>query len=772
MVSHRIPVLVWSDRAGIHTATATDAPRPASAVGETSDQAMARLRSYLEKLYKDLDPVPFLIRDPEILPFRVDLRAQYVADERVYASPEPIALRVYVVHGHRSTGEMCAAVPILGISFAYHERRELKELVTHYVRNALRNAPPDRLIAHLEPVAVELRELLLRPKRTVSKREERDLCNLEAIAAPLSSLKMGRRQRAWCREGSVQQVRELLEQDRGSILLQGPRGVGKTTVLIEAARAVALRQREQRDSRSEPDEPSLDEFGEMSGEQALDAGKGLYVSSGQRCIAGAPYLGQWEQRVEEAIEELAWIRGALCFDSLLGLVNAAGTDPAMSVAAFLQPFIENRELRVIIEATPEEVDACRHLLPGFVDSLELVYISPLDGSRTGEIIRRTCDAGSQSSGVTFEPDIVPVTQRLFRRFLPYAAMPGRVVDFCGTAFRAAERGSKPLDVDFVLDQFTTETGLPEFLLRDEITINRAEVMEALQARVIGQDSACAVVADTVLTLKAGMNDPGKPIGVYLFSGPTGVGKTELAKSLAGYLFEDHDVDRRLVRLDMSEYSGPGSADRLLLNGDGGTSAFVEEVRRTPFCVVLFDEIEKAAPEIFDMLLALLDEGRLTDRFGRLTTFQSAIVIMTSNLGASDGESVGFDPKTADGFADAVRRFFRPEFFNRLDAVVDFRALDADDVAAIAALELGRLGEREGLARAGLTLQWTDELLAVLAERGYDPRFGARPLQRSIEDLVVSALARFLVEDRPPEGATVRLDWDYELEHLVPCRLRS
>ena len=235
--------------------------------------------------------------------------------------------------------------------------------------------------------------------------------------------------------------------------------------------------------------------------------------------------------------------------------------------------------------------------------------------------------------------------------------------------------------------------------------------------------------------------------MLLFCGPTGVGKTELAKAISQFLFGSGERKDRLVRLDMSEYSSPGAAERIIGAADGEPSDLIKRFRQQPFSVLLLDEIEKAAPEVFDMLLGVFDEGRLTDCHGRLTTFRSALIIMTSNLGADRMTPFGLSKQPAGTYNAEAMSFFRPEFFNRIDAVVIFDALQESTVRQIAVNELNRIAEREGLARHAIRLEWSDAVVDLLVKRGYDVRYGARPLQRAIEELVVTPLARFLIEKK-------------------------
>lgn len=366
---------------------------------------------------------------------------------------------------------------------------------------------------------------------------------------------------------------------------------------------------------------------------------------------------------------------------------------------------------------------------------------------------------------------MPSVYRLFQRFFRYRSFPGAAVDFLDDLFeQAADMQEASVTADQARELFAQRTGLPQNFLRDDEPLRVDDVFAALRRRVLGQDHACRLTAELIATFKAGLNDPQRPIGVLLFCGPTGVGKTELAKAASRYLFGHGEEQDRLVRIDCSEFAAHGSAELLLTRPDGEPGLLLSRVRQQPFVVVLLDEIEKASDDVFDLLLNLLEEGRLTDRFGRTTFFRSALLVMTSNLGARRGSSLGFAGNDSPNYEQAVLDFFRPEFVNRLDAIVPFEPLPHEVIVGIARKELTELADREGLAAAGLTLSFTERLVERVAEGGFDPRFGARPLQRFVERVVVVPLSQFLVAHSELRNAMLHIDLPPGLEAATVTRM--
>uniref|UniRef100_UPI00262A23A7 ATP-dependent chaperone ClpB n=1 Tax=uncultured Megasphaera sp. TaxID=165188 RepID=UPI00262A23A7 len=297
--------------------------------------------------------------------------------------------------------------------------------------------------------------------------------------------------------------------------------------------------------------------------------------------------------------------------------------------------------------------------------------------------------------------------------------------------------------------------------------------ETLHKRVVGQDDAVRVVSDAIIRARAGIKDPNRPIGSFIFLGPTGVGKTELAKTLAEALFDD---ERNIIRIDMSEYMEKHTVSRLIgappgyVGYDEG-GQLTEAVRRRPYSVILLDEIEKAHPDIFNVLLQILDDGRLTDGKGRVVNFKNTIIIMTSNLGSHEIlESKDYDEANKK-VRELLKQYFRPEFLNRVDDIVVFKALQKDQVRNIAAILLERLGNRlEKQVKIHLT--WTDEALQELADKGFDPQFGARPLRRLITHTVETALSRDIIAGTIREGDTVTIGYDGNGFTFTPMRVHA
>jgi ATP-dependent Clp protease ATP-binding subunit ClpC len=736
MSTQRHPVLIWTGPTGVATAALVGDSDGAAAQARTEEEALRQLKELLEwRQEHQLGNTAPDFAEPVLTKVKVEVRPQYREGERVLPYPETLWLHVPCVTGRQENGLRVAAVPHLRLGFNYQDAAALNSLVAHFVKEALHELTPMQLARRLPPRHCRLEEIVLREKpereRQVLPEHRPELKVLFVVADPLLG-EAGRQKKspaAFGRENLVYHLTEKLAREKSNLLLVGPAGVGKSTVLVDAVRGWWRRK------------PEATAAGEES-EAAQDLRKyRVWRGSAGRLIAGMRYLGEWEERCEAFLRQLATIEGVFCAENLLELVQVGGRGAGDSVGSFLLPYLQRGELRMVAEATPEEVEACRRLLPGLLDVFQVVPVPVFSEPEAAAVLSRLAETYATSARKETEPAVPALVHRLFQRFQPYAVFPGPAARFL-RGLHDHPSSAKTVTTQEALAAFVKLTGLPEKFLRDDLPLDWEEVREELAAKVIGQAEAVSAAAGVIITLKAGLGDPARPFGVMLFCGPTGVGKTELVRTLAGYCFGAGGAKDRLVRLDMSEYGGWGAAQRLLESPDGAPAAWIARVRQQPFCVVLFDEIEKAAPEVFDVLLGLLDEGRLTDRFGRVTQFRSAIIVMTSNLGASAGRTAGFQAGAGPDYESEAAKYFRPEFFNRLDAVVTFRPLSAADVGAIVRKELAELARREGFASAHIRLEWSEELVAAVARLGYDPRYGARPLQRALEQTVSTPLARW------------------------------
>jgi hypothetical protein len=440
---------------------------------------------------------------------------------------------------------------------------------------------------------------------------------------------------------------------------------------------------------------------------------------------------------------------------------------------FLRPYLESGEVTVICETTAEGYVATRKHEPSFLEAFTRIDVPETGEPDTAAILHAVARQLEVGNDVAVDPTAVAAVVELTRRFRPYQAYPGKAVRLLEEVATAARRDGpgdavvRVVDRHRVIAHFSAATGLPELLLSDERVLRPEEIRAYFEARLLGQPEAIEAMVDLIATIKAGLTDPAKPLGSFFFVGPTGVGKTELAKVLAEFLFGHRD---RLLRFDMSEFAAGDALPRLVGSAweADGEGELTRRVREQPLSVVLLDEIEKAHRGVFDALLSVLGEGRLTDAAGRTADFRNAIVIMTSNLGAArrQMEPLGFGRGGARGAEDAdearahfvaeAERFFRPEFFNRIDRIVAFRPLDPETVRLIIRRELGKLFLRDGIVRRGLLVDVDEALVEHLAAAGFHPLYGARPLQRTIERLVVAPLARLVVGERARPGQLLRL----------------
>jgi len=535
------------------------------------------------------------------------------------------------------------------------------------------------------------------------------------------------------------QLAALLDPEAGdkripSLLFVGPRGAGKTALVRRIACGLLERSRGKAGVR-----------------------RRLWATSADRIVAGMVYLGMWQQRCLQIVKELEGGADVLYVDRLAD-VMAPMSDGA-SIADLLSSAIIGNQLTLFAECDETELVRARQRNPALVEALRVI--------RVPEAVPAQVVALLEPYGQRLDPPVmlaVDAARRLVELLAAFrrdSAFPGKAfafVDYCSLAKKTN------LSLAELTPAFASWSGLPVDLLAPERALDTAAIARELRRGVIGQDRACEVAGRVIARLKAGLDDPQRPVGALLFAGPTGVGKTELAKQLARYLFGDAE---RLVRVDMSEITTGAAIARLITPSPAGTS-LADRIRRQPLSVVLFDEIEKADDAAFDLLLGVLGEGRLTDSLGRLIDFRMALIVMTTNLGAADPRPAGFssDPDAPADPSGAIKNFFRPELLGRLDAVIAFRPLPPPALEAIVDLELGKLRARPGFVARNLRLELSPRARSRLAELGHDAKLGARPLRRTIEDLIVAPLAERMARDPGWRDVTVRIGVSGEPSDIV------
>ena len=508
-----------------------------------------------------------------------------------------------------------------------------------------------------------------------------------------------------------EEARVVAAPTRPSLLLVGERGVGKTTFVRRLARQLL---RDKRAGRSVPGR--------------------LWATSADRILAGMIYLGMWQERCLSIVEQLEGEDQYLYVDQLLPLLRAQSD--GSSIADLFAPAVLGGALPMIAECTEAELVEARRRYARFVDAFHVIRIPE---ARRASMIPLMV-TWAQRRGLDIHPVAIDRLVRHLDAFSRHVRFPGK--GFAMLDWIAQQERTGRVDPADASTLYARHAGLPVELIADERSATVEEVAARLRAGVIGQDAACARAAEVVARLKAGLSDPDKPIGTLLFVGPTGVGKTELAKQLSRVLFGDAN---RMVRVDLGEYMVPGSVARLMQVG-GGVTSLAERVHRQPLSLVLFDELEKAHAEVFDLLLGILGEGRLTDSIGRLVDFRMTLIVLTSNVGVDRGPAVGFEAQPTESYERAVRDAFRPELVNRIDHVASFGSLGKADLRQIVELELTKSLRRAGLARRNLRLLVDEGARARLAELGWHPKHGARPLRRTIEERVFTPLAARIASD--------------------------
>ncbi|NEW34387.1 ATP-dependent Clp protease ATP-binding subunit [Nocardia cyriacigeorgica] len=599
------------------------------------------------------------------------------------------------------------------------------------------------------------------------------------------------------RAEEIEQTVEILSRRRkNNPVLIGDPGVGKTAIVEGLAQRIV-----------NGDVPSTLADRRVV---ALDVGS---------LVAGSKYRGEFEERLTKILDEVRAHSDELVvfIDELHTIVGAgSGSEGSMDAGNLLKPALARGELHAIGATTIDEYRRHIEKDAALERRFQPVMVSEPSVADTIEILRGLADVYEEHHQVHYTDESLIAAAELSDRYLTDRFMPDKAIDMidqAGARVRLRTRTPDPdmrereeevarlrrekdaavaaedyekakelkseiavaeeqlagagqteapqVTVTDIAEVISRQTGIPVSELTTEERQRLLGLEDVLHKRVIGQDEAIVAVAEAVRRARAGLKDPNRPIGSFLFLGPTGVGKTELAKALAEAVFGDED---RLIRFDMSEFQEKHTVSRLVgappgYVGYDDAAQLTDKVRRQPYSVILFDEIEKAHPDVFNVLLQLLDDGRVTDSKGRTVDFKNTIVIMTSNIGsdlilsAPDGDLDSITPT----LNERLRSHFRPEFLNRIDDTIVFHRLDQAQIHRIVDLVLD--GTRRLLHAQDIDLDVTDPAVDWLAEHGYQPEFGARPLRRTVQKEVDNKLSRLLLDGDLKSGDTVRLDAD-------------
>ena len=612
------------------------------------------------------------------------------------------------------------------------------------------------------------------------------------------------------RDEEIRRVLQILSRrTKNNPILVGEAGVGKTAIAEGIARRII-----------DGDVP-----------ENLKS-KVIYSLDMGALIAGAKYQGEFEERLKAVVQEVTASEGEilLFIDEIHTLVGAGKSSGAMDAANILKPALARGELRTIGATTLDEFQKYFEQDKALERRFQKVMVEPTTAEETRQILDNIRDKYESHHNVTYTPAALDACVRLTERYVSDRNFPDKAIDAMdeagsrvhitnivvpkeiesleekineaaanklaaaraqnfesAAAFRDSEQTLKgeleeakrrweeqlnnhreTVDEDRVAEVVAMMTGVPVQRIAQAEGMRLKEMAPILRSQIIGQDNAIEKIVKAIQRNRLGLKDPNKPIGTFMFLGPTGVGKTHLAKKLAEYLFDSADT---LIRVDMSEYMEKFAVSRLVGAPPGYVGyeeggQLTEKVRRHPYSVILFDEIEKAHPDVFNLLLQVMDEGRLTDSLGRRIDFKNTIIIMTSNIGSRQlkdfGAGIGFTPAgLGDGdysrgvIQKALNKAFAPEFLNRVDDIIMFDQLKRDDLFRIIDIELAGFYKRISDMDYRLTL--TEAAKNFVADKGYDSQYGARPLKRAIQKYLEDELAELIISGEVNPGDEIRLD---------------
>ncbi len=655
---------------------------------------------------------------------------------------------------------LCRAAGSYGSSYLRDNGIDYGYIFRYMDRNHMLERGEDEADAQQDGINAEIH---IRP--TEEKKEEEQVSPLKEFGYDITqAAREGRLDPLVGREDEIQRVIQILGRRRkNNPMLVGDPGVGKSAIVEGIALKIV-----------NDDVPSV-----LAGKRLISLDLGSIV-------AGTKYRGDFEKRLKAIIKEVSESPDVILFiDEFHTIVGAGGASGSLDAANMLKPALARGDIQCIGATTLDEFRKNVEKDGALDRRFQKIVVEHTDIAHTTSILHRLKTNYEKHHNVIYTEEAIEACVRMSERYITDRCLPDKAIDAmdeAGSMVRLKNpKKTGRVSAEDVAKVISKMTGIPSGRVAESEGGKLMKMRQKLQERIIGQDEAIEKVVRAIQRNRAGIKDPGKPIGTFIFFGPTGVGKTQLAKSLAEYLF---DSEENMIRLDMSEYMEKFNVSRLI----GAPPGYVgfeeggqlsERVRRKPYCVVLLDEIEKAHPDVFNLLLQVMDEGRLTDSNGRTISFRNTIVIMTSNVGSREldeyGSGVGFNTagknlrtNRKSILEKAVRKAFPPEFINRVDEQVFFRALDKEDIEKIIDIELKELKQR--VSEAGFNLNVTPSAKRFVADAGYDPSYGARPLKRAIQRHIEDPVSEQIIADRMSggshSGATLRVSMSKDKEGTV------
>ena len=634
---------------------------------------------------------------------------------------------------------LCRAGDSYGVTYLRDLGVDYGMIYRYMEKNSMIEKGPEETQQNEEAPQIRIRAVREEPQQ---EEEEQKASALEEFGYDITkAAREGRLDPLVGREDEIQRVIQILGRRRkNNPMLVGDPGVGKSAIVEGIAIKI------------------------INGDiPPVLANKRLISLDLGSIVAGTKYRGDFEKRLKSIINEVAANPDVILFiDEFHTIVGAGGASGSLDAANMLKPALARGEIQCIGATTMDEFSKIVEKDGALDRRFQKIVVEHTDIQHTISILGRLKANYEKHHNVVYTDDAIEACVRMSERYITDRCLPDKAIDALDEA-GSMVRLQNPKKTGIVTAEDVAEviskmTGIPSGRVAEGESARLVKMREKISRRIIGQDEAIDKVVKAIQRNRAGIKDPGKPIGTFIFFGPTGVGKTQLAKSLAEYLFDSED---NMIRLDMSEYMEKFNVSRLI----GAPPGYVgfeeggqlsERVRRKPYCVVLLDEIEKAHPDVFNLLLQVMDEGRLTDSNGRTVIFRNTILIMTSNVGSREldeyGTGVGFNTagrniqsNRKSVLEKAVKKAFPPEFINRVDEQVFFNPLTKEDIAKIIDIELKGLKNR--VHDAGFDITVTAAAKRFVADAGYDPSYGARPLKRAVQKYIEDPVSEQIITDR-------------------------